>query len=323
MNEKDAHKMSNASLSRSTNTSINKEFNKSKKHIDKKAKNDSTKIIHSTPIAGKRTSDLMDESSIYLTKSEVDNIVKDSIQSAIETYNNKMTELMSEKIDAINKKVDEMEKKINKRTETLNRAIDIVENEKFILEQQQDVTKSKMDEIKEELDTCKNDLSNMSRLYHDTMTLANHNEQYSRRNNIRIFGIPQITPDEDCTKVVIDFVQHNLELDITSSDIIGAHRVGKKHKYKPQAIIVKFLRKSTKHRVISNRYKLKGKGLVIVEDLTMRNLQLLNRAQNHDRIKSAWTSNGKIFALGNNGIKVHLDLFCDIDALLYIANKGY
>ena len=71
----------------------------------------------------------MDESSIYLTESEDDNIVKDSIQSAIETYNNKMTELMSGKIDAINKKVDEMEKKMNKRTETLYRAIDIVENE--------------------------------------------------------------------------------------------------------------------------------------------------------------------------------------------------
>ena len=78
------------------------------------------------------------------------------------------------------------------------------------------------------------------------MTLANHNEQYSRRNNIRMFGIPQITPDEDCTKEVVDLVQHNLELDITTSDIIGAHRVEKKHKDKPQATIVKFLRKSTK-----------------------------------------------------------------------------
>ena len=46
VNVKDAHKMSNASLSRSTNTSINKELNKSKKHINKKAKNDATKIIH-------------------------------------------------------------------------------------------------------------------------------------------------------------------------------------------------------------------------------------------------------------------------------------
>ena len=62
---------------------------------------------------------------------------------------------------------------------------------------------------------------------------------------------------------------------------------------------------------------------MLVEDLTMKNLQLLNREQNHDRIKSACTSNGNIFALGNNGIKVHLDPFCDIAALLYIANTGY
>ena len=96
-----------------------------------------------------------------------------------------------------------------------------------------------------------------------------------------------------------------------------------KHKDKPHAIIVKFLKKSTKHTVTSNRYKLKGKGFIKVEDLTMSNLQLLIRSQNHDRIKSAWTTNGKIFALGNNGIEVHLDLFCDIDASFYIANMGY
>ena len=118
------------------------------------------------------------------------------------------------------------------------------------------------------------------------MTLANHNEQYSRRNNIRMFGIPQITPDEDCTKEVVDLVQHNLELDITTSDIIGAHRVEKNTRTSHRPLSSNFS-ENQQNRVISNRYKLKGKGLVIVEDLTMKNLQLLNRAQNHDRIKSA------------------------------------
>ena len=59
------------------------------------------------------------------------------------------------------------------------------------------------------------------------MTHASHNEQYSRRNYIKIFCIPQITPDEDCTKEVVYFVQHNLELDITTCTSIYVNNIDK------------------------------------------------------------------------------------------------
>ena len=46
----------------------------------------------------------------------------------------------------------------------------------------------------------------------------NHNEQYSRRYNIRIFGIQEIR-GENCSEVVINFLKTELGLAISLEDI--------------------------------------------------------------------------------------------------------
>jgi hypothetical protein len=47
---------------------------------------------------------------------------------------------------------------------------------------------------------------------------ANENEQYSWRNNIRIFGLPE-AKEENCYKIVIDLCKDKLKIDVTSDDI--------------------------------------------------------------------------------------------------------
>ena len=58
---------------------------------------------------------------------------------------------------------------------------------------------------------------------------ANDNEQYSRRNNIRIFGLAE-TEGEDCYDEVLKLCQNDLEINVTRDELDHAHRVGKPKK---------------------------------------------------------------------------------------------
>ena len=51
-------------------------------------------------------------------------------------------------------------------------------------------------------------------------------KQYSRRNNIRVFGSPE-SPDENTDVVVMDTVREKLGVELLPSDIDRSHRVGK------------------------------------------------------------------------------------------------
>ncbi len=68
----------------------------------------------------------------------------------------------------------------------------------------------------------------------------NHNEQYSRRCNIRIFGIQEIR-GENCSEVVINFLKTELGLVISLEDIDRHHRVGPSRGDGSRALIVKFV----------------------------------------------------------------------------------
>ena len=67
---------------------------------------------------------------------------------------------------------------------------------------------------------------------------ASANEQYSRRYNIRVSGLPE-EKDKDCTDKVVKFCQENLETsNVTFENVDKAHRVGKPKKDGiPRAII--------------------------------------------------------------------------------------
>ncbi|KAG8319829.1 hypothetical protein J6590_083512, partial [Homalodisca vitripennis] len=69
-------------------------------------------------------------------------------------------------------------------------------------------------------------------------------EQYSRRCNIEISGIP-VTPNEDATTIVKD-VGAALGLQVEDADIAAAHRIPSFKRDRPPSLIVQFLKKNVK-----------------------------------------------------------------------------
>ena len=115
----------------------------------------------------------------------------------------------------------------------------------------------------------------------EVTTKANDNEQYSRRNNIRIFGLAE-TEGEDCYDVVLKLCQNDLDINVTRDELDRAHRVGKPKKSRdgqtsppPRAMIVKLAGHSVKMKFFRARRKLGPKRIFINEDLTKENHKLL------------------------------------------------
>ena len=141
-------------------------------------------------------------------------------------------------------------------------------------------------------------------------------EQYTRRNSVKIFGIPE-SRSENTDDVVCNLAREKLQLDLSISDIDRSHRVGDptKERKHPRAIIVKCCSYRIKNSIIRARRKLKGTHITIQEDLTNIRQELYTKTYKNRKVTSCWTADGKIFAIvdGSNGSKVRRTINNDRD----------
>lgn len=125
-------------------------------------------------------------------------------------------------------------------------------------------------------------------------------EQYSRRKNIRIYGMV-----EDSKKNVTQEVDETLKkLNLEQTQVVECYRIGKIKNDKPRSIFVKFSSYEDKLQVMLNRKKLKGTRIHIKEDLTKIRIDIMKAASTKYGFKNVWSTNGKIFAIENGNRKV-------------------
>jgi hypothetical protein len=143
---------------------------------------------------------------------------------------------------------------------------------------------------------------------------VNDLEQYGRKSNVRIFGLPDGKKDEtvqETAEEVVRLLSSQLKMDVNVDDIDIAHRLGRFETGKPRAVIVKFMRRCHRMEAIYKRRALKGTRVVIREDLTPLNQKLLREVSTTENVDNAWTRDGQVFAmhsLTRNIIKVtHFD----------------
>ena len=103
-------------------------------------------------------------------------------------------------------------------------------------------------------------------------------EDRSRRNNVRIDSIPEISNEtwESCEEKVRKIIKN--KLDITDDiELDCCHLMGKfqRNKSKPQTVVCKFLRSKDKHKVLQNAKKLQNTGIFIYEDFSNATMELI------------------------------------------------
>ena len=141
-----------------------------------------------------------------------------------------------------------------------------------------------------ELDRCRKKEEDMQTQIKEAMfnaklaaDRADRNEQYSRRNNVKLLYVPEVAGSfesaEESERKALQVFHNRLDLKhITPEHIEAAHRVGVKRAGSTRPILVKFLSSKTMQQVIQKRRKLKNTEpkVVIVEDLIQEQLQLVS-----------------------------------------------
>ena len=133
-------------------------------------------------------------------------------------------------------------------------------------------------------------------------------EQYSRRNTVRIRGIPEAL-NENTDGLVKDMAARKLDVQLSTHDVVRSHRIGRKNPEKetPRDIIVRFTTHNTKVDVMRNARKLKGTQLFVNEDLTKVRSTIAWEARTlkrQNKVADTWTRDGTVFVkVGENSVK--------------------
>lgn len=131
-------------------------------------------------------------------------------------------------------------------------------------------------------------------------------EQYSRRNCLRMSGVPE-SDREDTDSLVMDAARA-VEADLDITEIDRSHRIGKPKVGKPRDIIIKFATYRARQKIYRQRVLLKDRGYVGVflnEDLTRARSNLLFKARQKVKakcLKGAWSSDGTVLIKDNNDL---------------------
>lgn len=124
------------------------------------------------------------------------------------------------------------------------------------------------------------------------------NEQYSRRDNIKIVGLEKTQDNENKTNQMVIDVCNKMGVEVTEQDISVSHWLpGKK-----PSIIVKFVRRDVKHKIMANKKKLGEGDPSFYDDLTVARLRLLKTLRNEGWIKRAFTKDGVIHCIDADGV---------------------
>ena len=136
-------------------------------------------------------------------------------------------------------------------------------------------------------------------LYDQKVELTELN-QYGRRENIELCGIPESVKDNDLETHVLE-VATSMGVKVQANGIHALHRIGKQSNSRPRNVIVRFVNRKSAFSMLKNKRKLnsgKFKRYFIIENLCPYNKRIFNRLyrlkKNKD-IHSLWTYNGNIF----------------------------
>lgn len=135
-----------------------------------------------------------------------------------------------------------------------------------------------------------------------TWEYAVRNEQYSRKNNLRVLGLEE-EEEENLEVKFIDAIANSLDVTVVKQEIEISHRIGHRlngnanqtsSNRKPRPVIVKFVSNKTKTRILTKRRQIKGRPLVILEDMASDLAKRLKKLKRKEAIESARFSNGTI-----------------------------
>lgn len=172
-------------------------------------------------------------------------------------------------------------------------------------------------QLREEVDKLKNSQSEYEIYTKEAIERSNRNEQYSRKNNVKIMGIehPDDETEESLTERVTSILAAVAKVKVEETKIMALHRIPGKSGM-PKPVLLKLMNNSVKTSIMKKRKEMKRAGFRLVDDVTKHNTNLINRLSLHAKIDSAWYFNGSVFGKTKEGKRHKFDTCSDIDEVI-------
>ena len=236
-----------------------------------------------------------------LSKEEIDDMIDKAVKAAVKILN------------------EELMKHYDREIELLKNTQSAFETENLQLKATVSDLENKLDGLMKKVNDQSILISQQKVQITEALQWANKNEQYSRRNNLKIHGL-KVEDKTSYRLAVSNMLNNKLGIHLKENDILVAHPVASRRPRQAEGdspsppIIVSFSAeaKDRRYEAIARRKQLKNTGIVVYEDLTQLNLKLINRLKSHQEIKAAFSLNGKIIGVTNTDKKIHFDPYDDI-----------
>ena len=191
-----------------------------------------------------------------------------------------ITRLISDNTILINKRLDLLFSDINE----LKASIEMTDSTVLTHTNEINNLKTKCKTIQTNEAAVKDLNKNVNDLKNKIIELENR----SRRNNLRLDGIPENVNEtwNDCELKIKRLLKETLDIN-EDIEIERAHRTGKQHAEKPRTIVFKLLRYKDKDLILKNGNRLKGSGIFVYEDFAKETVekrkQLWEEVKKHRR----------------------------------------
>lgn len=154
-------------------------------------------------------------------------------------------------------------------------------------------------QMSEEIDNLKKENKSLRKKTEDRVVGL---EQYSRRNNLRFFGVPEES-GENIEHKVGEIIAGRMNVALPDFAIDRCHRIGnhRDNRSKPRQIVVKFTSYKFRSLVFSNKKLLKGSKIIVAEDLCSARQTLYQEARDKFGNYKVWTRDGAVLVKSASG----------------------
>lgn len=296
-----------------------------KQHEKKEKEKVGSASVHTTPARAKRPLSEVANSSaeeIVMLSTQMEEISTDlkELSQNVSTLMNKSETMMTKQdmktfiattveeiMVEINKNIEvTIELKVNEKTKKLSDDVKLLQDEN--------------NDLKEKLITLQDNHDVTKKTANLALKIANQNEQYSRKHNIKIMDITEepLETETSLLRSVINVLEQQ-EVRLTPDQVVAIHRIpSKKGNTKP--VLLKVKNNNIKTEIMKKRKEMKSMGHRLVDDVTRLNTACITELNAHPLIDAGWYFNGAVFGKTKTGKRLKLELNDDIDTV--IAQKA-
>lgn len=308
----------------------NTKHNRQQQHNSLKGKSNTDE----PPLKNKRThSDVSEESNSSMIGLSIIQTQLDEMNESLSEVKKNLEQVLKKEdiealikstvcniMDKLEKKMrEDIENKVQEKTKHLNEKIDSIS---FENQQLTDQLKSTSTTLQKQINDLEEQIQHNEKRSKDALKNSNYNEQYSRKNNVKIMDVPEDEGESNSnllTKVCDIFATQNVEL--AKNEIIALHRIPtRKGGIRP--VLMKTMNNNVKSRLMKKRKEMKKIGHRLVDDVTSANTGLINRLQLHSDIESAWYFNGSVYGMTHTKNRIKFDLYDNINEVI-AASKAH